>query len=238
MVDLAHFACFLINSSSDTSTDAISDTTSSSTKPVRPVYVNASAAAMPQNDGCGCSPGEGWSMTDGGCSAQEPANWGVPNLEYYCALNLARMSDDGDGAAAGLSDGASGRYGLATEHCTTYLWFDTVIALLPFIFRFLQCVRRHCDEHRAGKPPTQLYNACKYGTCIVVILLSWADHKHTSESTPPAGFDSWDDVTFWAADGLVLRPFHTCWVLMVVVSTLYKLYWDFKHDWGFTSVTP
>ena len=66
MVDLAHFFCFLLNSGNDTAGTGSANISSGDSSVL--VYVNASAVGMPQNDACGCSPGEGWSMVAGACT--------------------------------------------------------------------------------------------------------------------------------------------------------------------------
>ena len=74
---------------------------------------------------------------------------------------------------------------------------------------FGQCVRRHVDAWKksGGKPffasPTQLYNALKYASCILVTVLSWLDHLHADANDVPEGYDSWGDVPIMRVD---LRP--------------------------------
>eukprot|EP01043_Picozoa_sp_COSAG02_P042277 COSAG02_NODE_3582_length_6531_cov_4.696206_4_plen_221_part_00 len=120
-----------------------------------------------------------------------------------------------------------------SEYCKQPLGIDTWIALLPFWLRLLQCLRRHHDEavlaRKKGDPVKrgQLWNAGKYSTCLCVILLSYADHIYTAANDPPTSVNSWSEAN-WGD-----RPYHSAWLLMVVVSTLFKLYWDLVHDWGF-----
>ena len=75
----------------------------------------------------------------------------------------------------------------------------------------LLVITQHRDEVQkakaAGKKAapniTQLYNAGKYGTCIIVVLLSYADHVQLTTTAPPAGFNTWADAGWVRIEGLL-----------------------------------
>jgi len=91
-----------------------------------------------------------------------------------------------------------------TDHCSKLnKYIQPFIALLPAMWRFLQCLRRYRDT----KDVWQVYNAGKYSTGFFVIMLS---------SLRSAGYPS---ATFF-------------WGLAVVISTCYTFFWDMKKDWG------
>lgn len=83
-------------------------------------------------------------------------------------------------------------------------WLDTLFMLLPYAIRLVQCVRRHVDAaaKNGGKgffhAPTQLYNACKYASCMLVTIMSWMDHMWVSDRVErhvvPTGYASWSEV--------------------------------------------
>jgi hypothetical protein len=202
--DLAHFMCFL-------QADAFGSEYNAE-------FLNLTAVSLLSTDACGCRKNEGWSLTEQRCTVEAVAHHRGTAEEQACA----RMVE------TGMMDTGS-------EHCKRYLGVDTWIALLPFWLRLLQCFRRHHDEAKAARAKgaatvsvTQLWNAAKYGTCIIVVFLSYADHVFVTSYPPPAEAASWDDAG-WGA-----RPYHSAWLVMVVVSTLFKLYWDIVHDWGFS----
>ena len=192
--DLVHFLCFL-------QADAFGSAVNSA-------FLNETAVLLASTDGCGCAKGQGWSMTERRCTVGAVEHHGGATEESECERMLAHsdlIMDSGN------------------EHCKGYLGLDTLIALLPFWLRLLQCFRRHRDEAKAAAAKgqatsfTQLWNAAKYGTCIVVTLLSYGDHVAITSSPPPTGAATWEDAG-WGA-----RPYHAAWLFMVVVSTLYKL---------------
>jgi len=171
-------------------------------------------------------------------------------------------------------------------------WLDTLFMLLPYAIRLVQCVRRHVDAaaKNGGKgffhAPTQLYNACKYASCMLVTIMSWMDHMWVSDRVErhvvPTGYPSWSEVcasfdlasscTALETEALVssvcphlvqhdqlmkhplpnrcallpinhnqvpltevtLRPYRAAWLCAVLFATVFKLYWDVVHDFGFT----
>ena len=159
--------------------------------------VNETAWALADTDECGCAVGTGWSLAKGGCRAADASRWGQPQEQEACQLLLIKQNRLGaDGLT--LDD--------VEEHCTAYNpWLDTLFAMLPYAIRLVQCVRRHVDAARknGGKgffhSPTQLYNSCKYASCILVTLLSWLDHMWVSDRVErhvvPTGYSSWSEVS-------------------------------------------
>ena len=187
--------------------------------------VNVTSYQLQQTDGCGCLEGTGWSLTTGGCKSSLAERWGQDAEESACAILIL---EDPNVTSIDADD--------AEERCTQYNpWWDTVVTLLPFTLRLLQCMRRHVDAVRPGQgffaSPAQLYNACKYLSCILVTALSWADHMYTDRHSVPEGYASWSDVaiTDWNH-----RPYQTLWLGAAVFSTVFKLYWDVVHDFGFS----
>lgn len=214
MVDLGHLSCYFVSKIGGRALASAPE-------------VNATALALLETDGCGCPVGQGWSLETGGCHASLAEHWGHTQEAAACGALLGE---------------AQGTVAAREEHCTQYNpWLDTVIALLPYVIRLAQCLRRHVDSVRAAgdkgffHSPTQLYNAAKYGSCIAVTALSWADHMavahHADDHQVPAGYASWKDVPITAFG---VRPFRTAWLGMVVFATLFKLYWDLVHDWSFS----
>jgi len=85
------------------------------------------------------------------------------------------------------------------------VWMKSIIAILPGLWRFLQCLRRYRDS----KDWWQLVNAGKYSTGFFVVITSLLHSVFPNDS----GF-------------LVL------WILSILTSTCYTYTWDIKKDWG------
>jgi hypothetical protein len=79
-----------------------------------------------------------------------------------------------------------------------------VFSLMPYWFRFLQCMRRWRDEGDR----MQLYNAGKYASAMIAMAIKLT-YMFQGGST-------------W----LVLFIIFSC------IATLYQLYWDLVVDWG------
>ncbi|CAN5951468.1 unnamed protein product [Sphagnum jensenii] len=79
-----------------------------------------------------------------------------------------------------------------------------VFSLLPYWWRFLQCLRRWRDEG----DKMQLYNSGKYMSAMVAVVLRLAYVSHSSIAL------------------LVLFVLSSCF------ATLYQVYWDVVVDWG------
>ncbi|KAG0563848.1 hypothetical protein KC19_8G064200 [Ceratodon purpureus] len=93
------------------------------------------------------------------------------------------------------------------DACTSNRTFKAlmyVFSLLPYWFRFLQCMRRWRDE----RDKMQLYNAGKYASAMIAVVIK---------------------LTYMFKEGptwLVLFVIFSCF------ATLYQLYWDLVVDWG------
>ncbi len=99
--------------------------------------------------------------------------------------------------------------GRQTDHCTaTYMpWLRPAMAVLPFWFRFLQCLRRFYDL----RVPRDLVNAGKYMLSMLLVLFATL---HTA-------LDSSD----WG-------PFHIVWVLCAACAAFGSFLWDILMDFG------
>ncbi|CAL5346576.1 unnamed protein product [Camellia sinensis] len=87
------------------------------------------------------------------------------------------------------------------------------VLVLPYLFRFFQCLRQYKDTGEK----TTLLNALKYSTAIPVIFVS-ALKYHTEH-------DRW--MNFY-------RPL---WLLSSVLNSLYSFYWDVTRDWDLSVFT-
>jgi len=82
-----------------------------------------------------------------------------------------------------------------------------ILAMLPYYFRFMQCLRRYYDDRSAKM---QVANAIKYLLAMIVTfcnLLYALDRKNNNRLY--------------------------AWIILAVIGTLYSYYWDIKMDWGF-----
>ncbi|MCO5575653.1 hypothetical protein L7F22_029456 [Adiantum nelumboides] len=86
------------------------------------------------------------------------------------------------------------------------VWIPCVLAL-PYLCRFLQCLRQYSDT----KDKTCIFNALKYATSFPVILLS-ALKYHVA-------------VEIWHG---LYRPL---WLFLGLINTCFSFYWDIKRDW-------
>ncbi|XP_017971259.1 PREDICTED: SPX and EXS domain-containing protein 1 isoform X1 [Theobroma cacao] len=103
----------------------------------------------------------------------------------------------------------------ADSVCGSHSIAIPLVLVLPYLFRFFQCLRQYKDT---GERST-LLNALKYSTAVPVIFLS-ALKYHVLP-------DSW--INFY-------RPL---WLLSSVLNSLYSFYWDVTRDWdlsGFTRI--
>jgi hypothetical protein len=80
-----------------------------------------------------------------------------------------------------------------------------VISVIPYWWRFWQCIRRYYDSNDVKN----LYNACKYATGISSALLGIMMHTHPK-------------VTGW----------YWAWFGMQLVSTIFSYAWDLYMDAG------
>ncbi|KAE8075751.1 hypothetical protein FH972_014440 [Carpinus fangiana] len=103
----------------------------------------------------------------------------------------------------------------ADSVCGSHSVAIPVILVLPYLFRFFQCLRQYKDTGEK----TAVLNALKYSTAVPVIFLS-ALKYHVFP-------DRW--TSFY-------RPL---WLLSSVLNSLYSFYWDVTRDWdlsGFTRI--
>ena len=97
-----------------------------------------------------------------------------------------------------------------------------LVALVPSVWRFLQCLRRYRDScppsdgrtwsawlnRFRGGDRVQLWNAGKYACAFPIVAFSYGDKS---------------DVALAA-----------CWWISMIIGAGYKYYWDIVHDWGLT----
>ncbi|PSS16406.1 SPX and EXS domain-containing protein [Actinidia chinensis var. chinensis] len=103
----------------------------------------------------------------------------------------------------------------ADSVCGSHSVAIPVVLVLPYLFRFFQCLRQYKDTGEK----TTLLNALKYSTAVPVIFLS-ALKYHVFP-------DRWNNI---------YRPL---WLLSSVLNSLYSFYWDVTRDWdlsGFTRI--
>ncbi|CAH8382387.1 unnamed protein product [Eruca vesicaria subsp. sativa] len=92
-----------------------------------------------------------------------------------------------------------------TCNTSSYKAFIFVVAVIPFLSRFLQCLRRLIEE----KNPEQGYNGLKYFLTIVAVCLrtAYSIQKHQ---------------VAWRVLAAIFS----------VIAAIFSTYWDFIHDWG------
>ncbi|KAI5078665.1 hypothetical protein GOP47_0006336 [Adiantum capillus-veneris] len=86
------------------------------------------------------------------------------------------------------------------------IWIPCVLAL-PYLCRFLQCLRQYSDT----KDRTCIFNALKYATSFPVILVSALKYH--------VAVEIWDGV---------YRPL---WLFSGLINTCFSFYWDIRRDW-------
>ncbi|XP_043704061.1 phosphate transporter PHO1 homolog 3-like [Telopea speciosissima] len=100
-----------------------------------------------------------------------------------------------------------GDYKLRTNNCKdndVYKTFFYIVAVIPFWFRFLQCIRRLFEE----KDPMQGYNGLKYFSIILSIVMRTA---------------------YSLNKGLVWQVL--AWITSAIAGIV-STYWDIVFDWG------
>ena len=97
-----------------------------------------------------------------------------------------------------------------------------LLALIPSVLRFLQCLRRYRDScppsdgrtwcawlnRFRGGDRVQLWNAGKYACAFPIVAFSYRNEDDTA--------------------------LQVCWWISMVIGAGYKYYWDIVHDWGLT----
>ncbi|CDY16129.1 BnaC08g39940D [Brassica napus] len=96
--------------------------------------------------------------------------------------------------------------------CNTSLYnsFLFIVAVLPYVSRLLQCLRRLFEE----KNPEQGYNGLKYLLTIVAVCLRTAYSFHKGDI-------AWRMVA----------------AISSAAAAIFSTYWDFVHDWGLLNRT-
>ncbi|KAL0732865.1 hypothetical protein Bca4012_009075 [Brassica carinata] len=88
---------------------------------------------------------------------------------------------------------------------SVYNSFLFIVAIIPYVSRLLQCLRRLFEE----KNPDQGYNGIKYFLTIVAVCLRTAYSFHKGDIV-------WRVVA----------------VISSAAAAIFSTYWDFVHDWG------
>ncbi|TXG55329.1 hypothetical protein EZV62_020585 [Acer yangbiense] len=101
----------------------------------------------------------------------------------------------------------------ADSVCGSHSIAIPLVLVLPYLFRFFQCLRQYKDTGEK----TTLFNALKYSTAVPVIFLS-ALKYHVFP-------DRWTNF---------YRPL---WLLSAVLNSLYSFYWDVTRDWDLSCFT-
>ncbi|KAL8542297.1 hypothetical protein ACS0TY_003238 [Phlomoides rotata] len=101
----------------------------------------------------------------------------------------------------------------ADSVCGSHSVAIPIVLVLPYIFRFFQCLRQYKDT----REKTSLLNALKYSTAVPVIFIS-AIKYHVFP-------DKWTNI---------YRPL---WLLSAVLNSLYSFYWDITRDWDLSCFT-
>ncbi|KAK4783489.1 hypothetical protein SAY86_007863 [Trapa natans] len=101
----------------------------------------------------------------------------------------------------------SGYFKSRSNKCASsvaYTTFSFIIAVIPFWFRFLQCMRRLVEE----KAPMQGYNGLKYFSTIVALVIRTVYSQY--------GGDAWRVLASVTSGA----------------TTIFSTYWDIVIDWG------
>jgi hypothetical protein len=93
-------------------------------------------------------------------------------------------------------------------------WLLTAAGALPSWFRFLQCLRRYRDAPAPRHAHPHLVNAGKYFGSLLVAVLQVLDTHYRHKGDP------------------VWTPLRVLWLIVNLLSTVYRLGWDVFMDWG------
>ncbi|KAK4798000.1 hypothetical protein SAY86_030326 [Trapa natans] len=91
-----------------------------------------------------------------------------------------------------------------------YETFYFVVAVIPYWFRFLQCMRRRMEEKR----PAEGYNGLKYLSTIVALVARTVYQRMHEQHVSGIG------------------PWRVLAAVTSGVTTVYNTYWDVVFDWG------
>lgn len=96
----------------------------------------------------------------------------------------------------------------STQRCTQAINVEAVfvIAVLPYLWRLLQCIRRTYETSNQRNTA----NALKYASSILNTVFSYLS-------------------SYYSGNVPALRAI---WILFAVIATTYTGYWDLKYDWG------
>ncbi|KAG8389962.1 hypothetical protein BUALT_Bualt01G0034000 [Buddleja alternifolia] len=97
--------------------------------------------------------------------------------------------------------------------CGSHSLAIPMVLVLPYMFRFFQCLRQYNDKSENAS----LLNALKYSTAAPVIFLS-ALKYHVLP-------DTW------------MKIYQPLWLLSGVLNSLYSFYWDISRDWDLSCFT-
>eukprot|EP01080_Neovahlkampfia_damariscottae_P010456 gene10456-2978_t len=105
-----------------------------------------------------------------------------------------------------------------SKFCKNYILSGIpFLGMLPLIFRMNQCIRQYYENRNNFK---SLLNFLKYILTALSMTLSYLDAKIVSSSSTSNEWDS----------------FRYIWILTSIISTLFRIYWDFKFDWGLLNI--
>ncbi|CDW59643.1 Xenotropic and polytropic retrovirus receptor 1 [Trichuris trichiura] len=108
------------------------------------------------------------------------------------------------------------RRGQQLDICSSNVYgLRPVIAIIPALIRFLQCLRRYRDS-RAAFP--HLFNAGKYSTTFFVVIFGTLNTLHKKE--------------YNLSKQRMGSPFFYLWVIANCISFCYTYSWDIRMDWG------
>ena len=108
-----------------------------------------------------------------------------------------------------------GIYTHDASYCNGPLDGKWVISLLPYFWRFLQCLRRYYDLYSTkffyflfSREMDHIYNALKYLSAILTTFLNLV-------------------TTYYPSTGATV-----VWTFSAIISSVYSYWWDIKKDWG------
>jgi hypothetical protein len=95
-----------------------------------------------------------------------------------------------------------------------------IMSFMPSMWRLLQCLRRYVDAPKSSRSfHPHLSNAFKYFLSVLVVWIAMIDTTagiSSSSSDPKSPF----------------TPLRVLWLVVNIISTGYKMAWDFWMDWG------
>jgi hypothetical protein len=127
--------------------------------------------------------------------------------------SLAKGISDVERAVCSIVSGPILDFNSTSSLCTDISWTIPTGIALPYVWRFMQCIR----VYRETGNKQQLWNALKYTTAFPVIFLSYAKyHVH---------HDQW--VALW-------KPL---WLLAAFANSSFSYFWDVEKDWEISFFT-